>query len=151
MSITKIDTAHVCHTVIYDSLPKKYIRGFHVRKEYDFDILVDFKDTVKLTGFNYTASGSRFLIHYGESGIVSVPDHSQKSKHSFSVYPNPASGSLFVSGKDLKDIKIYNALGQICFSRKATSERQEIDLEEFNPGVYFIRINNSELRKIIVR
>jgi hypothetical protein len=113
-------------------------------------VIANFKDTVQFTGFTYTSQGSRFLIHYGEQEIVSVQEKTE-GKARYSVYPNPASGSLFIHGKDLKEIRMYNALGQVCLTRKITSETCELDVQALNPGVYFIKINNSELRKVIIR
>ncbi|MCE3258857.1 MAG: hypothetical protein K0S12_498 [Bacteroidetes bacterium] len=149
-SVVKIDTAGVTHAVIYDSVPNVMPAAFHVKKEYDFYVIANFKDTVQFTGFTYTSQGSRFLIHYGEQEIVSVQE-TTAGKAPYSVYPNPASGSLFIHGKDLKEIRMYNALGQVCLTRKITLETCELDVQALNPGVYFIKINNSELRKVIIR
>ena len=69
-----------------------------------------------------------------------------------SIYPNPTSGMLTISTKDtILRTDVYNQLGQLILeSAKTTS----LNLSQFDPGVYFIKIvntNNQVLVKKIIK
>ncbi|MCX8531314.1 M1 family aminopeptidase [Chryseobacterium luquanense] len=62
----------------------------------------------------------------------------------FSIYPNPAKNELFISGlKKEADYQIFTADGRLVKKGKAN---QKIDIAVFEKGVYFIMINNSNLK-----
>lgn len=68
----------------------------------------------------------------------------------FEVYPNPMNNVLYIEGNDIKDVTIFNAVGQqVLFVENANS----IDVAELNEGLYFVRINdkkgNSVVKKIV--
>lgn len=64
------------------------------------------------------------------------------------VYPNPTTGLVYISHKDLvKKYELYNQLGQIIKQEKVNSEI--ISLDEFQPGIYFLKlINESSIETI---
>jgi len=72
----------------------------------------------------------------------------------FSIYPNPASSKIFIelkqSGKF--NFKLLDVLGQTVFFRNSltrqANERIEINLEDYLPGVYFLRIESDQRRFI---
>lgn len=77
------------------------------------------------------------------------------SLSSMKVYPNPTDGMLTVSinNTELKDITIelLNTSGQIVYRnevKNAYSYIEEIDVNTFRAGVYYLRINNGEEVKI---
>lgn len=59
-----------------------------------------------------------------------------------SIYPNPASTSIFVSGKeDLNGITIFNLMGQIAFEDlKIGSREMEIDISSLVDGLYIMDV-----------
>jgi hypothetical protein len=62
---------------------------------------------------------------------------------SFSIYPNPSDGPLFISLKEGKPttVAIRNNLGQLLKSEKIMSANQvEFDLSLFPSGIYFIEL-----------
>lgn len=61
------------------------------------------------------------------------------------LYPNPTSGIFTISLMNDENVKItiYNMLGSIISSFKASQNKTEIDLRNENNGIYFIRIANS--------
>lgn len=68
---------------------------------------------------------------------------------SFEVYPNPMNNTLYING-DVKDVTIFNAVGQqVMF----VEGRNEINVEDLNEGMYFVRISdkrgNSVVKKIV--
>ena len=70
---------------------------------------------------------------------------------SLKIYPNPTENELRIRGiKDSFQYNIFNLQGQLLQSGQS-SEAQPIQLLEMNSGVYFIQINQKEVRKFIVR
>ena len=70
---------------------------------------------------------------------------------SFEVYPNPMNNTLYING-DVKDVTIFNAVGQqVLFVENAN----EINVEDLNEGLYFVRISdkkgNNVVKKIVKR
>lgn len=68
---------------------------------------------------------------------------------SLEVYPNPMNNTLYING-DVKDVTIFNAVGQqVMF----VEGRNEINVEDLNEGMYFVRISdkrgNSVVKKIV--
>ena len=77
--------------------------------------------------------------------------------NNISVYPNPAKDFVKVSTDNGQQttVKIYNTVGMLVGTRLATSSTNEIEINvsEYNPGIYFINISNEEYnvtKKIVV-
>lgn len=67
-------------------------------------------------------------------------------EHQFTLYPNPTRDIVRVEGDNYEGVTVYNLQGQLILS---TSER-EINLSEFENGVYvFKAINSEKVYKII--
>jgi len=86
------------------------------------------------------------------------------SSFDFAVYPNPSNGNFIVewlSGQvnGAVTIEIFNALGQVIFSKDALPSMatglhftEEIVLNQISPGAYFIKLTheNAFVRKVIM-
>lgn len=57
----------------------------------------------------------------------------------FTLYPNPTSGILLITGIKNEKIIVYNSVGQLIIQSKAVST---IDLSSYSTGLYFIQIIN---------
>ena len=73
----------------------------------------------------------------------------------FTVYPNPSNGILFVQtlrATSLPDqtYRITNLMGQTVLTGQITAENQQIDVSSLPQGMYFITFA-SETRKFVVR
>lgn len=73
--------------------------------------------------------------HFNTAG-VSVAELEQTLK----LYPNPTSGMFYIEGRGMKDIEIYNAVGQRVMSVEVAENSAEINTESLNNGLYFVRI-----------
>lgn len=60
---------------------------------------------------------------------------------SVSVYPNPASSNIYVNG-DIRNIEIYNSLGQVVYSKSGDFKDYSIDATSFANGLYVINITD---------
>lgn len=65
-------------------------------------------------------------------------------ENSFSLYPNPANASIAIGLKDgitVKDISIYNTLGQLVKAVDAVENTSfSVDISDLNSGIYLIQI-----------
>jgi para-nitrobenzyl esterase len=82
--------------------------------------------------------------------IISV---NESPLFTYFFYPNPTSGNITIetSQKDV-DLKIYNALGKLVFSKKNVSS-QQLQLNDLKSGIYSLILssnNRQENRKLIV-
>ena len=86
--------------------------------------------------------------------IVDVETVEEKD---ITIYPNPAKDFVKVStdNEQQTTVKIYNTLGMLVGTRLATSATNEIEINvsEYNPGIYFINISNEKYnvtKKIVI-
>lgn len=68
------------------------------------------------------------------------------------VFPNPASNLLNINAANtIKQISIYNMIGQAVFVDQYNSQQVQINIANLPAGIYFVKINGIEVRKIIKR
>ena len=67
-----------------------------------------------------------------------------------SIYPNPATTALNISatGK-INSVTISDLPGQVILSNKYDAGRVQIDIAQLPAGVYFVRVNGTEVRKFV--
>ena len=92
------------------------------------------------------------LIDIFASG-VNVSEINETS--SFNVYPNPASDFVKVSTDNSQQttVRIYNILGMLVEEIEINSNETEINVSDYNPGIYFFSIqteNGNVTKKIVV-
>jgi hypothetical protein len=68
--------------------------------------------------------------------------------NNFSLYPNPVKENLMISGQNLGNISIFNALGMVIFDSFATDELI-INTSDFENGVYFVKVGE-KIQKFVV-
>ncbi len=58
------------------------------------------------------------------------------------IAPNPATNELIITNEDLdiKEVKMYDVMGEIVNSQKATGNSVGVDLSGFAKGIYFIEV-----------
>jgi len=74
---------------------------------------------------------------------LSIPDEVIKTKGNIKLYPNPTSGKSVLSEK--VSWQIFDVKGIFLID----GEGSAIDVSEYAPGLYFIKLDNSETIKII--
>ena len=65
---------------------------------------------------------------------------SEKEQLELNVYPNPFDNELFFESDEFKNIKIYNAHGQILLEYDNYNSRK-LKLPLLSEGIYFLSIN----------
>lgn len=58
----------------------------------------------------------------------------------FTVFPNPASETLMVKGLPMKEVAIYNLMGQQVVSQAVVGEECGIEVGSLVSGIYFVRV-----------
>lgn len=71
----------------------------------------------------------------------------------FEIYPNPARSTISISRSNINipsDLSLFNALGQLMISEKNVGQQTELNLENLESGIYFVRIENEGIQKLII-
>ena len=68
-----------------------------------------------------------------------------------SVQPNPTTGIFTITGENLKQIEVYDVLGQRITSLQANGDLTTIDLSSRQAGVYLVNITDPEGRRYVKR
>ena len=96
-------------------------------------------------------------LHDPEMNYVVVDDHwsmPDNQEVEVEVYPNPANDVLFIQGRNVKSVAIFNALGQCVLTAVAgESDGLRLNLSQCVGGVYWLRIatdNGVAMRRIVV-
>ncbi len=87
-----------------------------------------------------TARAERFA-NFATTNAVKNEDEN------FSVYPNPSTGIFtFKDTKNLNSVEVYSILGEKILSQ---TNQKTINLNGFNKGVYFARLNGMQVAKLV--
>ncbi len=98
----------------------------------------------KITNFTHglAASGSRC----GSTGIQNVIPLNNKVE----LYPNPATAELtIIAPYKITNIAITNLVGQTVYNNNYHNEEVQVDVSGLPTGMYLIRINGTEVRKLV--
>lgn len=72
-----------------------------------------------------------------------------KENLAFTIHPNPTSGQVIITGKELKSARVINTLGQCVATVKGEGEQITVDISDLPAGVYFVNVTDSEGRKCV--
>ena len=66
---------------------------------------------------------------------------------SVNIFPNPVKDVLTVKGENMKQVVIYNALGQAVETINTNDNEVRVNVSAYNNGMYFINVidNNGEM------
>ena len=93
-------------------------------------------------------------VHGIEEGGPSTPSTGSGTAGTFTVYPNPTNGVLFVETQNFASLpdqtyRITNLMGQILMTGSISAETQQIDVSSLPQGMYFITVGEGT-RKFVV-
>ena len=113
------------------------INGEIIATSYNDDSLIGIKPLYKENKIKVVATKQD---HFRHEGYIEVK--SQLKYDDINIYPNPAKDILFVEGKDIKLIEIYNTLGQmlIKINNDESKERIDIDCNMLKKGLFHLHI-----------
>ena len=110
-----------------------YIVGYDEEGEHEFKVVTICEDGV---------SEPSEVYEFKVEG-VSIDELEDR----FEIYPNPAKDRLIIkSNGNVKEINIYDIVGINIYNEKISVDRcpLTVDLNTFNSGIYFIRINTDK-------
>ena len=61
----------------------------------------------------------------------------------FNVYPNPSTDQFTVKGDLLKNVKVFDTLGNLVLNTNITGGSLNVNTIEFNTGLYFVQATSS--------
>ncbi len=106
-----------------------------------------------------TSLSHRFIMNAVEAkvtiGTLSAIDEVNDNMSNLTVYPNPATDNVFVTGtlseQSDVNISIVNAMGQVvaekAYSKLSGEFNAEVPVEALNSGMYYIVVNANGIRK----
>lgn len=69
----------------------------------------------------------------------------------FVLAPNPNNGRFSVSGKNLVTIELTDVLGKSVFTKNINELSADINISDFNAGVYMVKVTNNEGKSSVVK
>lgn len=72
--------------------------------------------------------------------------------NTFKIYPNPVINKLSIENQNKQhplNIKIYTIYGKLLYTKTYNNTYNEIDMTNFTSGIYLLKINKSNIYKII--
>lgn len=77
-------------------------------------------------------------------------DVEENNETTFTVYPNPSNGSLYIDSAATQEYLIINVIGQTVHSGMIADEHQQIEISHLPNGIYFLKIGGYS-QKLIIR
>ncbi|MCX6270038.1 MAG: T9SS type A sorting domain-containing protein [Bacteroidetes bacterium] len=74
---------------------------------------------------------------------------SELSERKINVYPNPACNVINVSNIKGANVQLADMLGRVIHEEHAGSNSIQIDINNYKPGIYFIKVYNGDTVKVI--
>jgi len=120
----------------------------------NYDIIYD------IASHTYESPGTYSVKHIAYRGwesdtitkqlIVGTVGLKDNNKTNFSIYPNPATNSICISGEDINSIEIFNLLNilELCHY-EPEKEKSIVDISKLTKGVYIVHINNEYYVKVV--
>ena len=112
------------------------------------------KDANGNTVMQFSQAANVFTNSYSVEFTCNNADVEETSLTGFNVFPNPADNQITIEGQNICEVLIYNALGQIVWSK--TGDIETVDTSSFDEGLYVVNVkdingNSASQRIVIVR
>ena len=118
-----------------------YRNGEHIAHGVTGHAFVDYSATPAET-YNYTITGHTAHIESNHSNVVYVDWTTDVNENtvdqSISVYPNPTKSTVTIEAEDLRQIRVFNVMGQTVICQTTLEDNITIDLSAQPNGCYFI-------------
>ncbi|WP_046756052.1 T9SS type A sorting domain-containing protein [Kordia jejudonensis] len=98
---------------------------------------------------NFLYISEQFGAKVSRFDLTTLSTENSAQKVTFEYYPNPTSGLLSIKGlEDNATYKITDINGKIVLKGK-TINNSNLDISDLKNGIYFLRINEYQIKKII--
>jgi hypothetical protein len=121
--------------------------NFNQLNDHSYKPVAPFSDNTKITvyykgvllyGTEPSGSGSA-MRNAGDANV------SEDEEVRIDLYPNPVISSLNIRVDKLEanaNVEVYNNLGALVHAQRLTNATQNISMQRFTPGVYFVQVRN---------
>lgn len=89
----------------------------------------------------FTGSSIFYVDGFSMNDITNIETTNSSE---FSVFPNPADNTLFVSGKNINLLEVYSISGQLLTTIQTNSNLEQVNLNNLKQGMYILKINGAE-------
>jgi hypothetical protein len=140
-----LDVDHITHVRIIDVIGDV---GAHSSTDKDGKIINDpYPTAIPGGGFDLDAVGAFYQHGLFPSGISNMADIIT------GLYPNPAINNVTLSLKDAAgiDLAVTDVTGQLLLQPFAATEKNEINIATYKPGIYYLVLSDSKGNKWVER
>ena len=89
-----------------------------------------------------------YPLHWGQTSL-NVGFEENETTAFATIFPNPSRNNFFITGKDLKQAEVFNALSQHVATAQGEGEQMTVDISASPAGVYFVNITDKDGRKCV--
>ncbi|MGV3630860.1 MAG: T9SS type A sorting domain-containing protein [Bacteroidota bacterium] len=85
--------------------------------------------------------------------VSTLPLSINEKKFDYKIYPNPCQNKLNIESKsNIFDVKVLDLLGEIKYENNFVNQTNhlEINISDFQKGIYYLKINKNRIEKIII-
>lgn len=93
-----------------------------------------------------------FYLQQDDGDVLTGMEESQN--FGIEMCPNPASGTVTISGEKIQRLQIFNQSGEMMLETLPTGSKTVVGLNEYAAGVYFVKITHPDkpvVEKLIVK
>ncbi len=103
----------------------------------------DSKGNIVVDGDGDFGSEASILLSVGEGTSI----QETTSTEVYNIFPNPVKDVLTVKGENMKQVVIYNSVGQMVETINCNDNEVKVNVTSYNNGMYFINVinNNGEM------
>jgi hypothetical protein len=99
------------------------------------------ENSFEITDIQENGNELTFHVHFFDDGIEDHQADGSLSDDRIAVHPNPTTDKLFVEGRDMQRLELFNTMGQCVLTQVAEYvDSTEISLADLPSGVYLLRV-----------
>jgi hypothetical protein len=95
------------------------------------------------------ALGDMSLWKVIEVTVINSIGNEELRDGNLSIYPNPVTDYLTISGQNIKSVKVFNMIGQLVTSDTYSTSDNKLDVSNLKNGIYMGFINDQKQFKFI--
>ncbi len=113
---------------------------------FENEMYVGEMDTLVMKG----ETADMFLAKHGVNTCSTLGLGAAQLKNELMIYPNPTFNTITVmSTETIKSVEVMSAVGQIVIMKSYHSDKASLDVSGLSNGIYFIRINGTQMEKFV--
>ena len=91
-----------------------------------------------------------YPLVWGQTSFTGI-DENENNNHSSiaTLYPNPTTDLVTVTGENLQQVEVINMLGQQVLSVQGGGNEMQINMSNLPAGIYFVAVTDEEGRKCV--